>query len=225
MPYIIKWPGVLKEGSTYTKPVSTMDLYPTFCVAAGIKVPEKAKLDGVNLLPFIKGAQKGIPHETLFWMHDENGAARRGKWKLVVSKWNPKIALFNLETDIGESDNLADKNPEMTQTLHKAWKEWCAEMPPRANPPPKIVNGWLSGKFISKMFKPPKSKPFQAWGVVDDQGHEFLIYHRMLKDKMNYGEMKALVGKRVKVKGRRQESKDRNMFERVDKIETIANIQ
>ncbi|MDA3927042.1 MAG: sulfatase-like hydrolase/transferase [Kiritimatiellae bacterium] len=221
VPYIIKWPGVLKGGSIYTQPVSTMDLYPTFCAAAGISVPAKAKLDGVNLLPFIKGSQKGTPHETLLWMHDELGAVRRGKWKLVISKWQPKLALFNLETDIGEKENLAEQNPEMTQTLHRAWKEWCAQMPPRANPPPKIVNGWLSGKFIEKKLTPPKGKPFSAWALADDQGHEHIIYHRLLKDKMNYAEMKALVNKRVKVKGKRQEAPGRNMFERVDEIEAV----
>ena len=219
VPYIIKWPGVLKKGSTYSNPVSTMDLYPTFCAAAGIKVSEKAKLDGVNLLPFVRGGKKAAPHETLFWMHDGLGAVRRGKWKLVVSKWKPELALFNLETDIGEKENLADTNPEMTQTLHKAWQEWVEQMPPRANPPPKIVHGWLKGTFKSIQYKPPKGKPFQAWGVLDDQGREHLIFHRMLKDKMNYGEMKALVGKQVRVKGKRKESKDRNMFERVDEIE------
>jgi arylsulfatase A-like enzyme len=221
VPYIIKWPGVLKGGSIYTQPVSTMDLYHTFCAAAGISVPAKAKLDGVNLLPFIKGSQKGTPHETLLWIHDELGAVRRGKWKLVISKWQPKLALFNLETDIGEKENLAEQNPEMTQNLHRAWKEWCAQMPPRANPPPKIVNGWLSGKFIEKKLTPPKGKPFSAWALADDQGHEHIIYHRLLKDKMNYAEMKALVNKRVKVKGKRQEAPGRNMFERVDEIEAV----
>ena len=223
IPYIIKWPAVLKPGGTYSQPVSTMDFYPTFCAAAGVAVPEGTKLDGVDLLPYLKGVQGGVPHDTLFWKNNDLGAVRRGKWKLVISSWKPELALYNLETDIGETDNLAERNPEMAATLRKAWDEWAAQMPPRANPPPKTVGGWLSGQFIEKKLTPPNGQPFMAWALVDEQGRQHIIYYRLLKDKLSHSEMKALVGKKVRVKGRRLEAPGRNAFERVDAIEATSD--
>jgi arylsulfatase A-like enzyme len=218
VPYIVKWPAVIQKGSTYVQPVSTMDLYPTFCAAAGVPVPAGTRLDGVNLLPFISGSQKGVPHETLLWMHNDLGAVRRGKWKLVVSRWNPKVALYDLEADIGETTNVADQHVELTETLHKAWQEWSREMPPRANQPPVTVNGSLSGLLKAKEIRPPDGKPFSAWCVVDAQGREHLVFYRLLKDKMSYQEIAALEGRQVVVEGQRVESARRNVFERIDSL-------
>ena len=58
-PFLLRWPGKLKPGSVYRQPVSTMDLYPTFCAAAGAPVPAGTRLDGVNLLPFLTGEKTG----------------------------------------------------------------------------------------------------------------------------------------------------------------------
>jgi arylsulfatase A-like enzyme len=51
-PFLLRWPGKLKPGSVFGQSVSTMDLHPTFCAAAGARVPAGTQLDGVNLLPF-----------------------------------------------------------------------------------------------------------------------------------------------------------------------------
>ena len=64
VPFVARWKGRLTPGS-YSQPVSSLDLFPTICAAAGVM--SSATLDGVNLLPFLTGAQKGAPHERLFW--------------------------------------------------------------------------------------------------------------------------------------------------------------
>lgn len=68
-PMFVYWKGHLKAG-TYDKLVSAMDFYPTALDAAGIPVPEKlqATLDGVSLLPYLNGTNKGNPHESLVWL-------------------------------------------------------------------------------------------------------------------------------------------------------------
>jgi arylsulfatase A-like enzyme len=134
-PFILRWPAKLKAGSVYRQPVSTMDLYPTFCAAAGAAIPDGTKLNGVNLLPFLTGEQTGAPHDILFWKNGDVGAVRQGDWKLVINSWNPKLQLFNLADDIGEKRDLAGEKSELTERLHKLWLDWSATLPPRANPP------------------------------------------------------------------------------------------
>ncbi|MBM4089288.1 MAG: sulfatase [Planctomycetes bacterium] len=135
VPFLLSWPGQLPPGGVYRQPVSTMDLYPTFCAAAGAPVPNNTRLDGVNLLPFLKRETDGSPHKILFWKNGENGAVREGDWKLLVSQRQPNLQLFNLAADIGEQHDLAGERPELVARLHKAWFDWSATLPPRANPP------------------------------------------------------------------------------------------
>lgn len=159
-PYMLRWPARLKPGTEYRQPVSTMDIYATFCAAAGAPVPAGTKLDGVNLLPYLLGEQKGLPHDILFWKKDEEGAVRQGDWKLVISPWKPKLRLFNLAKDIGETHDLADDSPEVVEKLHRAWLDWSAPLPPRANPPSA---------------KPGKIKPLQDRRAIfetKDKNHD-----------------------------------------------------
>lgn len=66
-PMFVYWKGHLESGS-YDKLVSAMDFYPTALDAAGIPIPEDLKLDGVSLLPYLTGENKGNPHESLVWL-------------------------------------------------------------------------------------------------------------------------------------------------------------
>jgi arylsulfatase A-like enzyme len=134
VPFILRWPGQLEPGSVYRRPVSTMDLYATFCAAAGVPVPDGTRLDGVNLLPFLQGKQSGVPHETLYWLSNDQGAVRRGDWKLVISPWSPKLQLFNLSEDLGETQDRSADHPELRDALWAAWAQWREPFPPRANP-------------------------------------------------------------------------------------------
>lgn len=52
-PLIMRWPGQFQPGGVYRKPVSALDLYPTFCAAGGVSLPKNTTLDGVDLLPFM----------------------------------------------------------------------------------------------------------------------------------------------------------------------------
>ncbi|MEI7730530.1 MAG: sulfatase-like hydrolase/transferase [Verrucomicrobiota bacterium] len=133
-PFIVRWPATLKAGDTYRQPVSTMDLYATFCAAAGAPVPAGTKLDGVNLLPYLSGEKAGVPHEILFWKNGDQGAVRQGDWKLVISALQPKLQLFNLAADIGEQNDLSGEQPKWVEKLHRAWLDWSTPLPPRANP-------------------------------------------------------------------------------------------
>jgi arylsulfatase A-like enzyme len=126
VPMVIKLPGKFEPGTVYDHPTSTLDLFPTICAAAGIKLPSGIKLDGVDLTPFIKGHFVGRPHETLFWSNGPNLAVRHGNWKLVKSHDN--TWLFDLGSDLSESKNTADSNPEIIERLEKLYQDWRSEM-------------------------------------------------------------------------------------------------
>ncbi len=87
----------------------------------------------VNLLPYLQGAQGGVPHNVLFWKNKDQGAVREGDWKLRISPWKPKLQLFHLGDDMGESCDLAAEKPEIVRRLHQAWNEWSATLPPPAS--------------------------------------------------------------------------------------------
>lgn len=129
VPFILRWPGRLGGGRVYTRPVSTLDLYPTLCAAAGVPIPEGTVLDGVNLLPYLDGRQNGDPHDFLFWKTHAGGAVRQGEWKLLIEP-RDKPRLFHLADDRGEARDLAAEEPALAKRLHQAWWKWSEPLPP-----------------------------------------------------------------------------------------------
>jgi len=126
VPMIIKLPGTFKPNSVYDHPASTLDLFPTICGTAGINIPPKINLDGIDLSPFLKGQVSGSPHGTLFWSNGPNIAVRHSDWKLIKSYDN--TWLFNLANDIGESNNLAKTKPEIVEQLETLYRDWRSQM-------------------------------------------------------------------------------------------------
>jgi arylsulfatase A-like enzyme len=131
VPLILHWPARLRPGE-YRRPVSALDLYPTLCAVAGAALPVgdgALSLDGVDLLPFLRGERSGDPHAKLYWRNDHKGAIREGDWKLLLEGSKP--ALFHLEHDPAEQHDLAAAEPATARRLHQAWRDWCTNhLPP-----------------------------------------------------------------------------------------------
>jgi arylsulfatase A-like enzyme len=136
VPLLLRWPGVIKPGSVYEQPVITFDISAT---ALSVASADKTEIDGVDLLPYLKGDKQGAPHEALFWRSrtmSNNYAARVGPWKFVHSTeggMNPgpkqtpgRDMLFDLTKDIGEQDDLATQQPEKLAELKKQYEAWSA---------------------------------------------------------------------------------------------------
>jgi arylsulfatase A-like enzyme len=123
VPFLVSWPAKIKPG-TYDQPVIALDFLPTSLAAAESTAP--ANLDGVNLLPFLTGEKTTAPHDTLFWRTGGPGglnAVRRGNMKLVrAGKAAPE--LYDLASDIGETQNLAAEKPQVVAELVAAITEW-----------------------------------------------------------------------------------------------------
>jgi arylsulfatase A-like enzyme len=126
VPFMVQWPGHLKAGSTYDKPVISLDILPTAAAAGGAKLPSGRKLDGVNLLSYLTGEKKQPPHETLFWRSGRNSAVRKGNWKLV--KMGDETGLFDLASDIGESKDLKAEKPDVLKEMQDEYERWDSQM-------------------------------------------------------------------------------------------------
>jgi arylsulfatase A-like enzyme len=151
VPFLVQWKGRLPAGKVYDRPVAQIDILPTALAAAGAEVDPAWKLDGVNLLPFLQGQDRGEPHEALYWRFGNQTAVRMGNWKLVRGRVGraPERArdvvvtepqLFNVAIDVGETRNVAAEQPERVGQLRAAWERWDAELPPprwRGPDPPR----------------------------------------------------------------------------------------
>lgn len=123
VPFIMKWPGKLKPGTTYNFPISTFDLLPTFFAAAGGNPQNLNDVDGVDLLPYITGANKERPHETLYWKRDARASMRKGDWKIIRFPDRPAV-LFYIPDDEEELNDLSASEPERYREMYKELFAW-----------------------------------------------------------------------------------------------------
>ncbi|MBT5813368.1 MAG: sulfatase-like hydrolase/transferase [Opitutales bacterium] len=127
VPFIVSWPGRIPKGSVNDSPVMSIDVMRTSLELAG--APIDAKLEGVNLMPYLDGSNASDPHEALFWRM-ENGkdyAVRSGPWKMTKARDQKGVQLYNVEEDIGESRDLASLRPEVMSRLTALYGSWNAK--------------------------------------------------------------------------------------------------
>lgn len=128
VPFFVSWKGRIPAGQTYDQPIIQLDVLPTALAAAGVAVPESAKLDGVNLLPYLTGEKMGPPHERLYWRFGPQWAIRSGDWKLVRANGAETPLLIHLAQDVGESRDRSADEPARREQLAAAWQAWNQEL-------------------------------------------------------------------------------------------------
>ena len=120
VPYLVKWPGRLPPGVEFAAPVHHFDIFATAAAAAGLALPTDRRIDGVDLVPFVRGERGGEPHQALFWRTGHYRAARVDGWKLQVTEHPAATWLFHLDRDPTEQSNLAAREPERVAALRRA---------------------------------------------------------------------------------------------------------
>ena len=136
VPFLVQWKGRIPAGGILDQPVIQLDIHPTVLAAVGQSVPKDAKLDGVNLLPYLTGDRTDAPHDALFWRFGAQRAVRKGDWKLTDLGEGPK--LFNLANDLGEKNDLATQYPDKLKELEADYTAWNAHnVEPRWKPAPR----------------------------------------------------------------------------------------
>lgn len=137
------WPGKIPAGTSSDAITGMFDVLPTFAALAGAEIPKDRKIDGANIWPVLAGIPNTTPpHDTFYYYRGLRlEAVRQGDWKLRLpdapqAARNPaaqgqaprqprgagaaassKPRLYNLKTDIGETTDVADANPQIVAKL------------------------------------------------------------------------------------------------------------
>lgn len=145
VPCIMKWPKVIPAGEVSNKIATTMDILPTLADITNSPLPVK-RIDGVNILPILKGNSKANPRRTLYYYYGKNQleAVRKDNWKLVFphkhrsyigvppgkdglpGEYNYKnsdLELYNLRRDPGERYNVISDHPKIVEELKSIARE------------------------------------------------------------------------------------------------------
>ena len=123
LPFVARWPGVVKPGSTCDQTVCLNDLMATVADMQGVKLPDNAGEDSTSILGLLTGKQKSQQYRPMVVHHDYAGnfAIRNGKWKLVDGE---ELKLYDLDADIKETTNVAEKRKRIAQHLSGALKKY-----------------------------------------------------------------------------------------------------
>ena len=143
VPFIVRWPGKVVAGKTdNTSIISAVDLLPTFCEIAGVKLPASYKPDGVSQVNALQGKGAALRDVPLFWYYASPWPAPKHKpehwasysmvekeWKLVSNKDGSFCELYNIVKDPLEKVDLSKKNPEVAQEMLKKLDGWKGSLP------------------------------------------------------------------------------------------------
>lgn len=144
VPFIVRWPGKIPGGKTSATPVCSIDIFPTVLAATDTPLPNDRVIDGLSLWDHVRtGGEVPLARDELLWHFPHYRHApgpysilRKGDWKLI--RFDEGISeLYNLQTDLSESRNVIDEQPEIATALDKRLTEMLAEMKaksPRPNP-------------------------------------------------------------------------------------------
>jgi arylsulfatase A-like enzyme len=134
VPCVARWPGQIPAGEVLAQTGIMMDWTATIANLAGAAPPPNRPFDGMDLGPFLVGRQKPV-ERTLFWRRvgpdfvKTHRAVRCGDWKLIESVKGDTF-LHNLASDIGETTNVARRNPERVQRLKALLDAWEGSVDP-----------------------------------------------------------------------------------------------
>ncbi len=136
VPYIVRWPNVVKAGVKNNEVICTTDLMATCAAIVGYSLKDNEGEDSYNMLPLLKGEKLEGPFREATVHHSVNGsfAIRKGDWKLIMCPgsggWSfprpddpeaisglPRVQLYNLNKDPSETENLQGNHPEIVEEL------------------------------------------------------------------------------------------------------------
>lgn len=127
-PFLLRWPAQLPAGAVYRSPVAHVDIFATAAGAAGARPPADRVMDGVDLVPFLKGKAGGDPHKALYWRSGRYKVALSGGWKLQVAQEPNRVWLFDLANDPTERRDLSKARPDKVRELQAVLAQLDAQM-------------------------------------------------------------------------------------------------
>lgn len=143
VPFIARWPGKVPVGKVDdVSLMSAVDLLPTFCEIAGVKLPEDYQPDGISHVATLKGQPYTVRTKPLFWEYPSRWPASDSKpdhwvsfavvdqtWKLVTNNDLSYVELYDIAKDVYEKDDLKAQHPETVKQLLKKLEAWQKTLP------------------------------------------------------------------------------------------------
>lgn len=134
VPMVVKWKGVIKPGSVSNAPIQGIDHFLTFLDIAGGNAPQTQIMDGKSYYAVLKGKKPDV-NRPLYWHNPAprpyatgdvySSVIRVGDYKLIDLYGEKKgIELYNLKSDSGETQNIANEHPEMVEKLVHQLQSW-----------------------------------------------------------------------------------------------------
>lgn len=214
-PCIVVWPGVTKSGSTSDAVIQSIDFHPTLLEMTGLKPQTGQKFDGISIVPALQGKPLGrdtifchFPHTTPASGGLASTYVRKGDWKLIRfyhdnEDQTDRYELYNLKDDVSETDNVAEKQPDIVKELNHLidgfLKETRAIIPAR-NPAYKrgaaAVEGWfpspqctLAAKGGALAIESTGSDPYIRTNDVPDASGALRVNLRMRSQSKGAGQL------------------------------------
>ncbi|MBM3808481.1 MAG: sulfatase [Acidimicrobiia bacterium] len=159
VPAIVRWPRQVPAGTVCHRMAATIDILPTIAAITDAPLPAR-RIDGVNILPLLRGDQNANPRDVYWYYYGQTlTGVRQGPWKLQLPHeartyeghtpgWDGipgttgtlkvELGLYNLETDIGETINLVNEQPEIVRRLQAIAAAARADLGDTGEPGPGV---------------------------------------------------------------------------------------
>jgi len=164
VPFIVRWPGVVKPGSVCAQLVHQTDLMATIADILDVTLPDNAGEDSFSLVPLLKGVDKPVRETAVSCASSGVPGLRQGAWKYIAGRgsggWgkggdqSQPVQLYNLADDIGETKNLAAAQPERVAQMQALLEKIITDG--RNTPGPRQPNDVTVRRFPRKPAAPKK---------------------------------------------------------------------
>jgi arylsulfatase A-like enzyme len=158
VPFLVRWPGVVKPGSACGQLVHHADLLATLADVLGTRLPANAGEDSYSMLPLLQGGDQPVREHAISCGANGVPGLRQGSWKLIFApdaKTGTRVQLFNLASDLGETNNLAAAETKRVEAMRTLMDTLIADG--RSTPGPPQKNDVEVRRF--PVVTNPKTKP------------------------------------------------------------------
>ena len=142
VPFLARWPGKIASGKTDDSMISAVDLLPTFCEIAGVKLPASYSSDGISQVDALSGNGNKLRSKPLFWKFPVSWPAKASQpdhwvsyavvyeqWKLVTNRDGSYFELYDIVDDVFEKNDLKEEHLEVSKGLLAKLKTWQESLP------------------------------------------------------------------------------------------------
>jgi arylsulfatase A-like enzyme len=140
VPLITRWPAIVPASTTCNEPTLHVDLYPTLLELATAPPPPQ-QLDGLSLKPLFQDPTSELPRDAIFhhfpgylgqgknrWRTTPVSVIQMRQWKLLEFLEDGHLELYDLESDLSESHNLASIEPQRAVIMRERLEAWRREV-------------------------------------------------------------------------------------------------